>query len=229
MLGMDNKMVTVTKVETNKKVKTLIILTKSTQVGCQKIHVDTTVLFLRLINVIVRAEDTMKYFSYEQTPIPTSLFKGNFMWHPEKSQLADALIHYRRNTVQKERKKKTMRSVESDGPARKKKKRNDDTTKRDEQNKCEEEESTSNNKEESTTGMVTVDKDDKAPSQHSKIIVDKGHLLHRLFWTGQMYEDVIKCHLSYVTLCETMSNYGTANMAKCPPKTTNMQDKWPRC
>lgn len=55
--------------------------------------------------------------------------------------MANALIHYRKNKVQKERKKKMNKSV--DGPARKKKKRIDDTAERDEQNKCEEEESTS--------------------------------------------------------------------------------------
>ena len=64
---------------------------------------DPTVRFLRLIVLIERAEDTMKYFSYELTPIPTSLFNGNFMWHVKKSQLADVLIHYWQNKVHKER------------------------------------------------------------------------------------------------------------------------------
>ena len=47
------------------------------------------------------------------------------MQHAEKSQLTDALFHYQRNKIQKERKKKTKKIVESDGPTRKKKKRND--------------------------------------------------------------------------------------------------------
>ena len=55
--------------------------------------------------------------------------------------------------------------------------------------------------------MVTVDESDEVGSEHSKFIVDGGHLLHRVFWTGQTYKDIIKCHLSYVK-----SNYGTATI-----------------
>ena len=56
--------------------------------------------------------------------------------------------------------------------------------------------------------MVTVDEDDQVASQHSKIIVDGGYLLHRVSWKGQTYEEIIKCHLSYVK-----SKYGTATIA----------------
>lgn len=105
--------------------KTLITLIKGMQVGNRNVHVDSTELFPRLIILIERAEDTMKYFSYELTPAPRSIFKGNFMQHAEKSQLTDILFHYQRNKIQKERKKKTKKIVESDGPTRKKKKRND--------------------------------------------------------------------------------------------------------
>ena len=55
--------------------------------------------------------------------------------------------------------------------------------------------------------MVTVDEDDQVASQHSKIIVDGGYLLHRVFWKGQTYEEIIKCHLSYVK-----SKYGTVTI-----------------
>lgn len=103
MLGMDNKITTEAKAETSKNVKTLITLAKDMQVGNQTIHVDPTLLFLRLIVPFETAEDTMECFSYELIPIPTSLFKVNFMRRAEKSQLADALIHYRQNKVQKER------------------------------------------------------------------------------------------------------------------------------
>ena len=73
MLDMDNKLVTETKDEMENKVKTLIIWAKGMQVGNQTIHIDPTVLFLRLIVLIERAEDTMEYFSYELTAITTSL------------------------------------------------------------------------------------------------------------------------------------------------------------
>lgn len=55
--------------------------------------------------------------------------------------------------------------------------------------------------------MITVDEDDKFASQHSKIIVDGGFLFDRVFWKDQMYEDIIKCHVSYVK-----SNYGTVKI-----------------
>ena len=35
-----------------------------------------------------------------------------------------------------------------------------------------------NKEEESTTGIVTVDENDEIASRHSKIIVDRGYLLH---------------------------------------------------
>ena len=73
MLDMDKKMVTETKDEMENKVKTLIIWAKGMQVGNHTIHIDPTVLFLRLIVLIERAEDTMEYFSYELTAITTSL------------------------------------------------------------------------------------------------------------------------------------------------------------
>ena len=88
--------------------------------GKQTIHLDPTLQFLILIILLERAEDTMKYLPFELTHIPASLFKGNFMQHAEKSLSVDALIQG--NEFQKERKKKTEKSVASDGTARKKKK-----------------------------------------------------------------------------------------------------------
>ena len=76
---------TETKAETCKEVKTLITLTKGMQVGKQTICFDPTALFLRLIVLIERADDTMKFSSHELTSIPTFLFKDNFRRHAEKS------------------------------------------------------------------------------------------------------------------------------------------------
>lgn len=175
------------------------------QVGNQTIHVDPTLQFLILIILLERAEDTLKYLRFELTHIPASLFKGNFMQHAAKSLLVDALIQG--NEFQKERKKETKKSVESDGTAEKRKK-NDETAGRDEQNECEEKESTFQNKEEErNTGMVIVDQDDEVVSQNLKMIVGGGYLFHRVFWKGQTYENIIKCHLSYVK-----SKYGTATI-----------------
>ena len=63
-----------------------------------------------------------------------------------------------------------------------------------------------NKEEESTTGIVTVDEDDEIASQHSKIIVDRISSSLSIL-KGQVYKDIIKCHLSYVK-----SNYGTATI-----------------
>ena len=73
--------------------------------------------------------------------------------------------------------------------------------------------------------MVKVDEDDQVASQHSKIIVDGGYLLHRVFWKGQTYEEIIKCHLSYVK-----SKYGTVTIVfdgygQVSTKITNTQNK----
>ena len=39
-----------------------------------------------------RSDDKEKHFRYELTPVPTSLFKDNFMRNPNKSALADYLL-----------------------------------------------------------------------------------------------------------------------------------------
>ena len=73
-------MVTEAKAEINKKIKTLLSPTKGVQVGNQAIHVDPTVLSLRVTD---RAENSAKYFAYELTPVPRALFKNNFMRYAE--------------------------------------------------------------------------------------------------------------------------------------------------
>lgn len=55
--------------------------------------------------------------------------------------------------------------------------------------------------------MVIVDQDDEVVSQHSKMIVGGGYFFRRVFWKGQTYENIIKCHLSYVK-----SKCGTATI-----------------
>lgn len=76
-------MVTEAKAEINKKIKTLLSPTKGVQVGNQAIHVDPTVLFLRVTVLTDRAENSAKYFAYELMPVPRALFKNNFMRYAE--------------------------------------------------------------------------------------------------------------------------------------------------
>ena len=56
------------------------------------IHIEPSVLFTRLVVLIERSPDVNTYFNYELTPIPTALFKENFMRKPYKAALATALI-----------------------------------------------------------------------------------------------------------------------------------------
>ena len=105
LVCMDNKSVADSKVETSKKVKTLITLTKGVQLKNTKIHVDPTILFLCLIVLIERTDDTEKYFGYELKPYPTALFKDNFMRHPNRAALVEALLNYKKISKIKQKRK----------------------------------------------------------------------------------------------------------------------------
>ncbi len=69
-------------------IKPLSHLQPAIQVEKQKIHIDPTILFSRLIAIVEREEDTKLYFDYELSSFPTSLFKDGFMRKGVKSQLA---------------------------------------------------------------------------------------------------------------------------------------------
>jgi len=64
------------------------------QVEKQKIHIDPTKLFSRLIAIMDREEDMKLYFDYELSSFPTSLFKDGFMCKGVKSQLANFFTSY---------------------------------------------------------------------------------------------------------------------------------------
>ena len=73
-------------------VRSLLCLSKGVTIKNEIVHIDPTVLFMRLIVLIERAEDMSDYFNYALAPIPCSLFKDNFMRHPNKSQLGEILV-----------------------------------------------------------------------------------------------------------------------------------------
>ncbi len=54
-------------------IKPLSNLQPAIQVEKQKIHIDPTILFSRLIAIVEREEDTKLYFDYELSSFPTSL------------------------------------------------------------------------------------------------------------------------------------------------------------
>ena len=88
---LDNLPYTESTISTNKKIKSLIVLTRGVKVNNGVVYVDPMVLFMRLIILAERSEDSATYFNYELTPYPTSLFKDYFMRHPNKALLAVAL------------------------------------------------------------------------------------------------------------------------------------------
>ena len=90
--SLDNISVSAASVPSSKKIRSLIRLSKAVKINNETVHIDPTALFMRLIVLVDRADDMSKYFHYELTPIPCSLFKDSFMRHPIKSLLTEALI-----------------------------------------------------------------------------------------------------------------------------------------
>ena len=89
--SLDNKIMTEVSIPRKQQIKNLVHLNKSIVVDNQKVHINPSILFTRLVVIIERETETEKYFNYELTPEPTSLFKYNFMRHPDKSSLAATL------------------------------------------------------------------------------------------------------------------------------------------
>ena len=61
------------------------------KVDKQRVHINPTLLFSRLIAILQREDNMASYFDYELTTVPTSLFEDNRMRKPVKAQLAKAL------------------------------------------------------------------------------------------------------------------------------------------
>ena len=67
------------------------MLQPKVKVNNETIQVNPTILFQRLIVLIERSEDMIRYFEYELTPEPTELFKDGFMRKLNKASLGKAL------------------------------------------------------------------------------------------------------------------------------------------
>ena len=89
--SIDDLPITEVKIVVRRKIKTLVNLTKGLDVDSRLVFIDPIVLFMRLIVLVERPGSNTKYFGFELTPNPTSLFKDHFMRHPKKSVLADVL------------------------------------------------------------------------------------------------------------------------------------------
>ncbi len=78
-------------IKRSEQVRTLNHLTPGVRIGNQRVVIDPTLLFSRLIAIAQREENIEKYFEYELTVVPTSLFKENALRKTTKAQLANAL------------------------------------------------------------------------------------------------------------------------------------------
>ena len=79
-------------IKKSEQVKSLDHLYPGIQVDKEKVQINPTLLFSRLIAIVQREEDITPYFNYELTAIPTSLFKDYAMHKTAKAQLAKALM-----------------------------------------------------------------------------------------------------------------------------------------
>ncbi|KAK6175983.1 hypothetical protein SNE40_014355 [Patella caerulea] len=75
------------------KVKTLEDLKPSVKIGGKELKVEEVVLFLRCTALAKRqGKDPEKYFEYEMSAVPSSLFDGPFMRHADKADLANEIL-----------------------------------------------------------------------------------------------------------------------------------------
>ena len=89
---LDNISVLEASIKKSEQVKSLNHLYPGIQVDKEKVQINPTLLFSRLIAIVQREEDITPYFDYELTAIPTSLFKDHAMRKTTKAQLAKALM-----------------------------------------------------------------------------------------------------------------------------------------
>ena len=91
--SLDGVKFTETKIKRKDQFKSLDFLAKCINVGDKDpISVNPTMLFTRLAAVAEREEDVEKYFSYELTVRPYTLFKNELMRKPDKSSLRKILL-----------------------------------------------------------------------------------------------------------------------------------------
>jgi len=92
MLKMDGIPFSNIKLKRSDHVKTLAHVATTATAGVQKkLNIDPTMLFNRLLVIMQRSSDLEKYFAYELSSLPTSIFKDNCMRKTDKSQLVKEL------------------------------------------------------------------------------------------------------------------------------------------
>ena len=91
--SLDNVTILEASLRRDEQVQALDSLYPGFKVDKQRVHINPTLLFSRLIAILQREDNMAPYFDYELTTVPTSLFKDNRMRKPVKAQLAKALTN----------------------------------------------------------------------------------------------------------------------------------------
>ena len=112
----DSKYFTNATIKTSKKMKTLLSLINGMEGGNQIIHVDPTILFMRLIVLVERLENAVNYFAHELTPYLTSFSQDKFIQNPGKSDLMHALLNYNSEITGKKRKETKAPLIQPPSP-----------------------------------------------------------------------------------------------------------------
>ena len=89
---LDNVLLSAATIKRKNQIKTLASLLNTVKVDKVQVHVSTTVLFTALATIAKREENDEKYFDYELTTEPMSLFKNNLMRSPDKPSLRKVLL-----------------------------------------------------------------------------------------------------------------------------------------
>ena len=79
------------KIKRNDQIRTLESLKMGVKIDKEKLNVNPLLLFTRLLVLVEREEDMKRYFRYELTSIPTSLFENGMMRKDGKSNLARSI------------------------------------------------------------------------------------------------------------------------------------------
>ena len=89
---LDNVSLSAATIKRKNQIKPLASLLNTVKVDEVQVYVSTTVLFTRLAAIAKREENEEKYFDYELTTEPMSLFKNNLMRSPDKPSLRKVLL-----------------------------------------------------------------------------------------------------------------------------------------
>ena len=89
---MDNIAFTDAKISKSDHVKPLAFLYSNIKVGKKDTYINPLTLFTRLVAMVQREDDIEKYFEYELSTLPLSLFEDGMMRKADKPQLRKHLV-----------------------------------------------------------------------------------------------------------------------------------------